>query len=837
MTIYKKTVLVILSVAIAFLPCISGCSKKTDSVKENKSGKVNTEYSEIAASDGILSLYSDDFTELLLDSNGFRIGFRQGENYLWTAPDYDELNNLSAELAEEIRSHLVIEYYDSQNNKKTMNSYTDSVLKNQYKLYRLENGCRIEYVLGYEETVMLYPEAITLKTMEEDILPKLSESESEKLLSYYIKTVYADTDKQQRRILRNKYSEFGKTDMYVSNSVSVKIQKKIGEILKKTGFTAEDMEAEYRELGYAANLRYNPSFKIPVEYTVCNNELKVSIPCDQIEYDSANFKITKISVLPYFGAAPSSDNGYIFMPDGSGILINLDNTTTGKMSVKVYGEEVNISKDRLENGTVQSCYLPVWGIKNGNTAWMCVIEDGAALAEISAETAAGQFDMNYAYSTFSLLERLSYKSDGLVIGTEFVRYGKTSYQGRISLSYCLLTGDDADYMGMAKTYKSKAFADSVSPEFNGRLVIDSYAVIKHRESFLNFSINKDTALTTIAQLSEIINDIDYSGKIVNYKNFQTDEFYNEIKGNNKPNRLIDKEMTLEDFYAKNIGEEDSLFLSKQILFTDKGRSGEFSSRDDLMRTTENAYATDLYNKYSTDTYRLILNNSAVKKALKKLESISCENISTGYMLSGVGRYLATDYGEDNYSTRQDMLNTLTASVSELSEQKKLANDAAGMYVSKYFSLITDLPDGGSGFKHQDAEIPFLQLVLNGNVSYCSTSFNETNDSKSAFLKTIENGGLPHYTLNYGDAMLLHGSQYANLNRTQYSVVKDEMKSQIKKYAEFYKSIENASITDHQIENGLRIVGYSNGKTVIVNYTDYEKEYSGVKIRPMDYAVV
>lgn len=52
---------------------------------------------------------------------------------------------------------------------------------------------------------------------------------------------------------------------------------------------------------------------------------------------------------------------------------------------------------------------------------------------------------------------------------------------------------------------------------------------------------------------------------------------------------------------------------------------------------------------------------------------------------------------------------------------------------KYADYITDLPTESSGYKILDAEIPFMQLVLNGNLDYSTTALNtDTYDISEEF---------------------------------------------------------------------------------------------------------
>ena len=76
----------------------------------------------------------------------------------------------------------------------------------------------------------------------------------------------------------------------------------------------EDYEAD---LSYAGEKSSDEAvFDVSVIYKFDGSSLAVSVPFDQITYDS-DYPITMIKILLFFGAAGTSDSGYILVPDGT----------------------------------------------------------------------------------------------------------------------------------------------------------------------------------------------------------------------------------------------------------------------------------------------------------------------------------------------------------------------------------------------------------------------------------------------------------------------------------------------------------------------------------------
>ena len=63
---------------------------------------------------------------------------------------------------------------------------------------------------------------------------------------------------------------------------------------------------------------------IPVEYTLENDYLNAKVEMDSITENGVGL-LTAINLLPTFGAGNWDDQGYLFVPDGSGAIVNFNN--------------------------------------------------------------------------------------------------------------------------------------------------------------------------------------------------------------------------------------------------------------------------------------------------------------------------------------------------------------------------------------------------------------------------------------------------------------------------------------------------------------------------------
>ena len=170
---------------------------------------------------------------------------------------------------------------------------------------------------------------------------------------------------------------------------------------------------------------------------------------------SKKFPLYSIKFLEYFGAQDQSKDGYMFVPDGSGSLIYLNNhkNNAAPFSTPVYGYDNSIRRDERFQ-FAQRCCLPVFGMKQGTDAFFAIIEKGDTHASINADVSGRINSYNQVYAEFNTVPK-----DDMVMNsaTGQVRYNVFQhkiYDGFIQVRYAFLNGDNANYSGMAKYYQN-----------------------------------------------------------------------------------------------------------------------------------------------------------------------------------------------------------------------------------------------------------------------------------------------------------------------------------------------------------------------------------------------
>ena len=84
---------------------------------------------------------------------------------------------------------------------------------------------------------------------------------------------------------------------------------------------------------------------IPLNIILADGKLKVSVDIKNTVVKS-NYVPVEISIAPFFGSGGSNENGYLFVPDGSGGLINFNNKkSSSHYKQNIYGRDLAYSNE------------------------------------------------------------------------------------------------------------------------------------------------------------------------------------------------------------------------------------------------------------------------------------------------------------------------------------------------------------------------------------------------------------------------------------------------------------------------------------------------------------
>jgi len=596
----------------------------------------------------------------------------------------------------------------------------------------------------------------------------------------------------------------------------------------------------------------NLDMVIPVTYTLKDDCLEASVLVSELDEGEKNY-IVSVDLLPYFGAATPSDNGYIFVPDGCGAVAEFNNNVVPShfYEKSVYGDDMGYV-DEGKSAENENILFPVFGmVYDTKSALMGVVTEGDAGAAISVKTGSSETYyntvnskmMNKIYSTGQSLY-VNNKTDDISTITH-TPFGVDNYTVR----YYPLCGADADYGGMAKIYRNYLI-DEKGLEKNPKaptLALDVYGSLKTKANFLGITYYKKRVLTDFEAAEKIAAELKESridNLALRYIGWQNDGVYNtKISKKAKPMSILGGK---KDFLSLNesLIEYGYEFYPTVDLFTYQKSGNGVSKRTDSAKAPNGDIA--FQNQYSIVTFEPLKNVKpwavvtpsmflkVADKYLKNYKKLKLDSIS----LSEIGDYIYSDFSKkDGIYKAKSAVYAVEMLKKVKKEVSSLAISGGNGYAVPFADRIFSLPTTSSGYDIFEYDVPFVQMVLHGYVPYTTDYVRQSSDMQMTFLKSLETGSDLLFSCVGDDTYPLSETRLSGLFSSEFSLWKDTAVELYKKQSAVQSLVYDCEIISHsRIEDDLFKVVYSDNTEVFVNYSDTEKSVDGIKVSAFDYAV-
>lgn len=578
-------------------------------------------------------------------------------------------------------------------------------------------------------------------------------------------------------------------------------------------------------------------FTIPVCYTLDEDGFNASILFSEITETSTNHLIT-VSFLPFFGTASKRDKGYLFVPDGSGALINFNNKKTDYPAYEkeVYGHDQTLTV-MYETTREQLVYLPVFGMKKADNAFLAVIEEGDGQARIRASVSGVTTDFNTvnAVATYRVADRI-YLLDQLS-GNKDVIYTAKDPTGasQFRVKYYFLSGDDADYSGMARTYRSQLEKQGMTAVSDGKakLYVDLYGGVIKKKSFLGFLYKGKEPLTTFDDAIDILKDLQTSGVrniSAGYRNYSNDYFKRRVEVSMQPMAMLGGKKGFLELMSFADSHGVSLYPYADFFSFEKS-GNSFSKYFDVNRGLDLGaaliYPKDLNTNIKTTKragYYLLKPTqfeNAMSLVLKSINKYQAKGICFG----DISHRLASDYNIGGHQ-RDAAMDDLIGQFQRAAKDTRVMLSAPNAYLIPYADEITNLPVTSSSYLLFDEDVPFIQMVLKGRIDYSGNPVNIGDTSTKTFLKHIETGSHIKYAFMKEDGKILLRTEMDYLYGAKYDNYKDQAVSQYQELSKVADIVQDSRIVSHRWIDKVARIEYTNGTIVYVNYTD--KEYTAAE---------
>lgn len=592
----------------------------------------------------------------------------------------------------------------------------------------------------------------------------------------------------------------------------------------------------------------NEGFYIPVEYHLTDNGFKAKILTGQIK-ESGECKIYKILLLPFFGAGGINESGYMFIPDGSGAVIEFNN---GKQEYTqyekaVYGNDLTIQNETI-NPNEKNILLPLYGIKNGNDAFSAIITNGAEIATIYSEVSGSMCSYNRVYSSVTYRDTRSINlknHTGKNISALFSAVDPIAIE-TYEVTYSFLERERANYIGMAEVAK-KWLSEKGLGE-NGDLMstpifLDFYGAVKKEKAFLGIRYSGTEKLTTFDQAKKILKTLEsegIQGIRIGYYNFSTVSLTGKVNSSIKYNSLLGSGADYKKLYKYAEDNKTEIYPYADFISFSKNGKGYNRFKNvalglDLKTAKNYPYSivSNMLDKAKKATY--LISSDSYNRAIKSLiGSFDTCDIS-GVLLRESCNSIYSDYSKGGYQKDRTAIEMVAAYEKILKEKKQLMLSAPNAYAMPYASAITDLPVHSSRCLVFDYDVPFLQIAFSGLVNYSYESIN-INGTDDAFLKHIETGSFAKFSVIDANSKAVQNTEFNYLYGASFDNCFETICEWYEQANEFYKAIKASSIVFHEDIDGVVNVIYSNGTKVTINYTENEcLDFAGKSLKAKSFS--
>lgn len=623
------------------------------------------------------------------------------------------------------------------------------------------------------------------------------------------------------------------------------------------------MEHEILENGIKFSFTFpEAAVIVPVQYYLCEDGFIAEVLTGEIQelwtgevnelWKDEGAELLSVKLLPYFGAGGASDEGYLFIPDGSGALIEFN---SGKQQYKsyegrVYGEDR--TSGETGNGEVtQSIRMPVFGLKCNEDALLAVITSGEGESSIYTATSNTKNAYNQVYSGFNY--RLT--ADGVQTNTgNSNRDEKIQVLGdgiNYSVKYMFLDSKEADYSGMSQKYQEYLKAQNMLKQSalaeDNYVILDIYGAVTIEKMVMGVNTSVLTALTGYADVCEIVADLKNQGVeniIINYIGALNGGFESKIVNKAKPENCLGTKREFNEMIEYLNEEGVLLFVETNPICIYEDGNG-YKGRRDGAKTFFDEYAFQ-YN-YTLDTHKIIeekrwylLSPGLVKKQVVSFAESAVTSGLTNITLYGLGDSLYSDKDKgEKHTTRTDCLDDWTKAMDEITEYAEyLMVHGGNAYCMPYADVVTDVSLDFSDYDVEDWSIPFYQMTFGNEVVIGTSTVNASNDYRYIFLKAVETGSSLKFNLINAELSDLAGTDYSNLSTYSYALWKDVIVELSLQMQELSQQIKDQSIVEHRrLAEDVSLTVYESGIGVIVNFGSDSYQYQDTIVEGMNFLVV
>lgn len=615
--------------------------------------------------------------------------------------------------------------------------------------------------------------------------------------------------------------------------------------------------------GFVLNHNFKrDGFFIPLHVALEDNSLVVKVYFNEIEEEEEDpestlgvLRLLDITLLPYFGAAPKGEKGYIFVPDGSGAIINFDNQKSNTVyNQYVYGRDKSVVPT-MKKTVSEDIYLPVFGLSREKAGFIAIVEENKSNSIISAGTSGQITSYNNVTSkciirdidTFSFRERTGTPRNISIFQNRDMPNSEEFY----SVRYIFLNEDENSYVGMADKYREYLQEKEEFPQEktdkNFSMALNFIGAGTKKKGVLGIPMKVNIPFTPFNSVIDSVETLKSEGVddfVVKFDGWMNGGIFGKYPTSPKPAKSLGGKKGFknlisylkENFIDFYVGGD---FVN--VYKSDVRHIKELSANRQINKSPAVIpdYRMSTFDEKTTgDTYPYwMMRLPVVKKFYDKfLRKFSKKYGNLGIAPDSLGNKVGSDFGKKGNS-RDKTAQGFEELLDKTATKNPVLLSRPFDYGLKSASYITDVPVNSSDYDIENYSIPFYQMLIKGYIPFSNLSANRALNKNDYFLQLLETGSDISYLWITENQEELRDSR---LQSYSFAYAPDWIDEAVETYKELKPILQNLSsqkIVEHKVyENGARITVYENGIKILTNYSDKIATVDGLSAQAHSYAV-
>ena len=746
-------------------------------------------------------------------------------------------DSTSTDVRAELMSQIILSY--GKTSPVTLNSYTHAAQKGQIVVKNIKGGLRVEYAIGERSSRILVPQIIERTAFEDKILKPMMEALGEysrdfiKFYAYFNDMFYTEISGAVKESVAAKYpvAKEKNIDIYVCDvNASTKELRWMEELILKycPKYSFEEMDQDYEYVNYVEDAFSPPVFKMAIQYTIDKTGLVATVSGNGLRYDESTYRISNFELLPYMGTCNRNNEGYSFIPDGSGALYELDTRVT--TTSRVYGDDYALFSN-LATYHSEIVRMPVFGqvetLPNGQQrGYLAIIEQGESLASIQPKHGQGT-DTEYSSAMASFVVK---QSDVSASGWNV--YAASRYVDDYSIRYIMLTDDvlaeqnelssyyECSWMGMACAYRdylsvtNKSFTRLTDEDVEDSipLYIETFGCMDTVEKVLSMPVTVSVALTSFEDIATMYDYLAGNGVTnVNFKlkGYANGGLYSDVPYKLKWESAVGGSSGFKDLVEKAAEQGFGLYPDFDFVYTTQADGGsKVNMKKNISRTIDNRYTSKRVYSATYQSlisyYQLVMSPVTYSKFYEKLEKRYARYENMGISLGTLGSALNSDYDEEKISLREESKGYVIEALEYfVGKGYDIMVEGGNAYTLNYAHHILNVPLDSSRYTAEFSSVPFVGVVLHGYKEIAGSAMNMEGNLSYAMLKAMESGAAAYFILSYANTQLLKEDEILSQNYSvRYDIWQERLVEIYLELNSVLADVQTKLIVKHEILNHL-----------------------------------